>query len=54
MIANFLPFVLFFFSQIFPFGSRSGSRRENECGSGSTALLLVVLFCMYFIFGIQE
>ena len=37
-IYSFFPFIF----QFFPLGS--GSRRENECGSGSTALLHTALF----------
>ena len=38
IITNFLAFFSVVIFEFFPPGS--GSRRENECGSGSTALVL--------------
>ena len=38
MITNFFAFILLIFFQFLSPGSRSVSKRENESGSGSTAL----------------
>ena len=38
IITNFLAFLLLLFLNFLPSGFGLGSRRENECGSGSTAL----------------
>ena len=48
---NFLSFFSFFL-KYFPSGSRS--RRENECGSGSTALLKIKKTCLTFWFNIKN